>query len=201
MAASVRTRVVSWKDAAERNDSVASEALVTPSSTGSAVAGFFAVLAQAFVGFVERRRFDQLTREQARVAAVDDLHLAQHRAHDDFDVLVVDVDALRAVDLLHFLHQVVLQRGLALDPQDVVRVERAFVELVAGLDLGCPRAPPDACRSGTSYSCSSPVASVTIDDALVFSSPNLHGAGDFGDRALGPWACALRRFPRRAGDP
>ena len=79
--------------------------------------------------FVERRRFDQLARQHQRVAAVDDLHLAQHRAHDDFDVLVVDVDALRAVDLLHFLHQVVLQRGLALDAQDVVRVERAFVEI------------------------------------------------------------------------
>ena len=36
IAASVRTRVVSWNDAAERNDSVASEAFVTPSSTGAA---------------------------------------------------------------------------------------------------------------------------------------------------------------------
>ncbi len=34
IAASVRTRVVSWNDAAERNDSVASDAFVTPSSTG-----------------------------------------------------------------------------------------------------------------------------------------------------------------------
>src|SRR5690606_4945617 len=34
-AASVRTRVVSWNAAAEMNDSVASEALVMPSSTGS----------------------------------------------------------------------------------------------------------------------------------------------------------------------
>ena len=34
-AASVSTRVVSWKEAAEMNDSVASDALVMPSSTGS----------------------------------------------------------------------------------------------------------------------------------------------------------------------
>ena len=39
MAASVSTRVVSWKDAAARNDDVLSEALVTPSSTVWAVAG------------------------------------------------------------------------------------------------------------------------------------------------------------------
>ena len=34
MAASVRTLVVSWKDAAERKDSVAREAFVIPMSTG-----------------------------------------------------------------------------------------------------------------------------------------------------------------------
>ena len=39
MAASVSTLVVSWKDAAARNDSVFNDALVTPSSTGRAVAG------------------------------------------------------------------------------------------------------------------------------------------------------------------
>ena len=39
MAASVSTRVVSWKDAAARKLSVLSDALVTPSSTVSAVAG------------------------------------------------------------------------------------------------------------------------------------------------------------------
>ena len=50
-------------------------------------------------------------------------------------MLVVDVDALRAIDLLHFLNQVVLQRGLALDAQNVVRVERALVEAIARLDF------------------------------------------------------------------
>jgi hypothetical protein len=50
-------------------------------------------------------------------------------------VLVVDVDALRTVDLLHFLYEVILQRGLALHTQDVVRIERSFVELVARLHV------------------------------------------------------------------
>src|SRR5438876_10931291 len=39
MEASVRTRVVSWNDAAEMNESVESEAFVMPSSSGRPVAG------------------------------------------------------------------------------------------------------------------------------------------------------------------
>ena len=39
-AASVSTRVVSWNEAAEMNDSVASDALVMPSSTGCSRADF-----------------------------------------------------------------------------------------------------------------------------------------------------------------
>ena len=135
IAASVSTRVVSWKLAAERNDSVASDAFVTPSSTGFAVASS---LPAAFIRSLASWNCAASTSwpgSNARIAALDDLHLAQHRANDYFDVLVVDVDALRAIDLLHFLHEVVLQRGFALDAQDVVRIERAFVELVARLDV------------------------------------------------------------------
>ena len=39
MAASVSTRVVSWKEAADSHDSVASDALVMPSSSGRPLAG------------------------------------------------------------------------------------------------------------------------------------------------------------------
>jgi len=41
IAASVRTFVVSWKDAAERKDSVASDAFVIPRISGSYVASSF----------------------------------------------------------------------------------------------------------------------------------------------------------------
>ncbi len=40
IAASVSTRVVSWKEAADSHDSVASEALVIPMSSGRAEAGW-----------------------------------------------------------------------------------------------------------------------------------------------------------------
>jgi len=92
-----------------------------------------ALLVDLLVLFAERRRFDELTGEHPRIATVGDLHLTEHRTHDDLDVLVVDVDALRAVHLLHFLHQVVLQSRGPSDAQHVVRVERAFVELIAWL--------------------------------------------------------------------
>src|SRR3712207_4137725 len=46
-------------------------------------------------------------------------------ADDDLDVLVVDVDALEAVDLLDFVDEVLLQTVHAEHAEDVVRVERA----------------------------------------------------------------------------
>src|SRR5690606_15964980 len=44
---------------------------------------------------------------------------------------VVDVRALRAVDILHLAHQVLLHAPHALDPQNIVRVDRALGETVA----------------------------------------------------------------------
>ena len=52
--------------------------------------------------------------------------------HDHADVLVVDLHALQAVDLLHFVQQVLLHGARSLDAQDVVRVHRTFGQAVAG---------------------------------------------------------------------
>ena len=41
MAAAIRTRVVSWNEAADRNESVDSQALVIPSSSWLYLTGFF----------------------------------------------------------------------------------------------------------------------------------------------------------------
>ena len=69
-----------------------------------------------------------------RVARLGDPHLAQHLADDDLDVLVVDRHALEAVDLLHFVDEVLLQFLRAADVQDFVRNDRAFGQLLALLD-------------------------------------------------------------------
>jgi hypothetical protein len=106
-AASVSTRVVSWNEAAEMNDSVASEALVMPSSTGSySVAGLPVPRDRAVVLLEHARAIDLLAAQEAGIAGRRDLDLAQHLANDHLDVLVVDLHALQAVDVLDFLDQV-----------------------------------------------------------------------------------------------
>ena len=61
--------------------------------------------------------------------------LLGHLAHDELDVLVVDLHALLVVHVLDLAHDVA--GGLNGPPvlEQLVRVERALVELVAGLHL------------------------------------------------------------------
>ena len=174
-AASVSTLVVSWKLAAEMNDSLCSDALVMPSSSvlpraglgrlplaGSLPAASAASLASLnsalgttspslksvppgsaifsssgdqLVALAEAELVDHLAGQELGVAGVFDLHLAEHLVEDDLDVLVVDLHALRAVDVLHFGQQVLVQRLFALDAQDVVRDDRPADQRVAGLDV------------------------------------------------------------------
>ena len=64
---------------------------------------------------LEHRLVDELARAAASVSpGVLDAHLLQHLADDQLDVLVVDVDALRLVDLLHLTDEVQLGRRRAL---------------------------------------------------------------------------------------
>ena len=58
--------------------------------------------------------------EQLGVAGFLDADLPHHLAHDDLDVLVVDVNALLTVGLLDFLDEVVVDGVDAADAQDVV---------------------------------------------------------------------------------
>src|SRR6185437_9509507 len=71
-------------------------------------------------------------RQQPGVADAFDPHFAQHLGHDDLDVLVVDLDALAAVDVLNLAHQVVLHGFFARDAQDIVRHERPVDQRFAG---------------------------------------------------------------------
>ncbi len=60
--------------------------------------------------------------------------LAHHLAHDDLDVLIVDIHALLTVHLQDFLDEVVVDGGGAADAQHIVGVQRAVVQLGALLD-------------------------------------------------------------------
>ena len=64
IAASVSTLVVSWKDDAEMNDSVESDALVMPRSSGSAVAGAPPVCMTLLVLVLEDVLLDLLVDEE-----------------------------------------------------------------------------------------------------------------------------------------
>src|SRR4051794_19776567 len=77
----------------------------------------------------------ELARQVIRVALLLDADLAHHLTHDQLDVLVVDVDALRLVDLLDLVDEVQLGRRTAADPEHLGREDRTLVELVAAVDL------------------------------------------------------------------
>ena len=132
--ASVSTRVVSWNDAAEMNESVESDALVIPSSSGRPVAGRPPAGNHALVLFHEPEAIDLLLDQELGVAHILDLHPPHHLPDDDLDVLVVDVDALQPVDLLDLVDEIRVQRLLAEDRQDVVRVARPVHQRLARAD-------------------------------------------------------------------
>ena len=136
MAASVSTRVVSWNDAADSHESVASDALVMPISSGRPSAGRLALLRPA-AGW-RRRRPSESTRSPGRKSRVARLlhgDPAGHLAHDELDVLVVDRHALVAVHLLDLVDEVLLGLADALDLEQLLGVAGAFDDGVAGLDL------------------------------------------------------------------
>src|SRR5690606_1552549 len=87
------------------------------------------------VGLPELQPVDVLALQVLRVPGVRDPDLLQHLAHDDADVLVVDLDALEPVDLLDLVEQVLLHGPPPLDPPDVVRVDRTLAQAVARTDL------------------------------------------------------------------
>jgi len=76
----------------------------------------------------------QLPDDEVGVPDLLDADPAEHLAHDDLDVLVVDRHALESVDLLDLVDQVLLELLVAENGQDVVRVLRALHEWLAGAD-------------------------------------------------------------------
>ena len=139
IAASVSTRVVSWKEAADSHESVASDAFVIPMSSGRPSAGRLPSLDEPLVLLRELAGVDLLPGRNSRVTRLRHGDPAQHLADDHLDVLVVDRHALLPVHLLHLVDEVLLGGPDALDLEDLLRVERGLLvtdELVAGDDLG-----------------------------------------------------------------
>ena len=112
-----------------------SDAFVMPRMTSSNCAVSPFVFLTRVVLARELVAVDELARQVVGVALLVDADLLHHLAHDQLDVLVVDVHALGLVDLLHLRDEVLLGLRPAAEREQVVRVERALVELRARLDL------------------------------------------------------------------
>ena len=134
-AASVRTRVVSWKEAAENTERVCKRRLGDAQQDGAAFGGLVAVVRRLLVGGFQFRRVDMLAGDQRGFAAVGDFQLLHHLAADHFDMLVVDLHALQTIDVLDFLDEIDRQFFHALDAQDVMRRGIAFDDIVALLHI------------------------------------------------------------------
>ena len=74
-------------------------------------------------------------RKQLGIAGLLDANLAHHLTDNNLNVLVVQIYALLTVNLLNFLDQVILNRSRIQNAQDVMRIERTLVELIALSDL------------------------------------------------------------------
>ena len=114
------------------NDSVDSDALVIPSSSGRPWAGRPpSAMTRSFSS--RNRNLSTCSSTRNSVSPTSSIFdPAHHLADDHLDVLVVDVDALQPVDLLNLVDQVALQRLLAEHVEDVVRVARPVHQRLAG---------------------------------------------------------------------
>ena len=90
IAASVSTRVVSWKEAADSHDSVASEALVIPISTGRPEAGSPPSATTRRFSDSKIAALDQRPGQELGRARLDHRDALEHLPDDHLDVLVVD---------------------------------------------------------------------------------------------------------------
>src|SRR5256886_2494129 len=141
-----------------------------------------AFLHGALVHLAERELVHVLALEELGVARIHDLYLLQHLTHDHADVLVVDLHALQAIHLLHFVEQVLLHRPRALDSQNIVRVHRPLGETVAGAHpIALVHAQVLAGRHLVQLRL--PLLGVHVDLALAaLDLAEPHGAVDLGDR-------------------
>src|SRR5579863_4165010 len=117
-----------------RNERVGRQRRFGDAQQQRASGGWFAAFFDDAIVFLAEVELVELLLEQERgVAHVFHLHPAHHLANDHFDVLVVDVDTLQAIDFLDFVDQVSLQFFFAQHGENVVRVERAVHQRLAGL--------------------------------------------------------------------
>src|SRR5690606_28050951 len=69
---------------------------------------------------------DLFTGDEVGVARINDIHTTKHLTHNHFNVLVVDLHTLQAIDVLNLVNHVTGQFLNAFQAQNVVRIRRAI---------------------------------------------------------------------------
>ena len=184
---------------------VCSDALVMPRRIGSPCCRTSAACDRLVVGGVELGLVHVFTLQQRGVAAVLDLPFLEHLADDDLDVLVVDLHALKSIDVLHLVDHVVCQRLDTHDGKDVMRRGVAVHDVVALLDeVAFLHRDVLALGHHVFHRLHRLVRRVDRDAALVLVVlAEFHVAVDFGDDrvVLGTTGLEQFRHPRQtAGD-
>ena len=148
IAASVRTLVVSWKDAADRKRFRCQRSLgdthekLGVGRLAEALLACFDALFDLAVCCLELADIDGRAGEQIGASGILDLDLAHHLADDDLDMLIVDINALLTVNLLDLLNDIGANAGTAeliivdaADAQNIVRAECAAGQLLTLIDM------------------------------------------------------------------
>ena len=89
---------------------------------------------EAFVFFIKIDDLNLAAGEEFAVADFFNLDLTHHLANHDFDVLVVDINTLEAVNFLYFAQQVFLNAERPFDEQEILWVDGPFCEFLPGFD-------------------------------------------------------------------
>ena len=96
--------------------------------------GFKTLFLRKFIGAAVFRHINRASGQQLRIAGIFNPVLAQHLPHDNLNVLVVDLNAVIFIDFENLCDDVFLDTAGTLYFHDVVRVDGAVREEVAGFN-------------------------------------------------------------------
>lgn len=127
--------MVSWKEAADSQDSVASDALVIPMISERSCRRLAALGNLCGVDLLGLGEVNQNARQVVGGAGVNDGTATQHLADDDLDVLIVDSNTLCTVNSLNLVDEVLLNTTAAENLKHVVRVRSTTHQTLTSGDV------------------------------------------------------------------
>ena len=78
--------------------------------------------------------FNKRTRKKLRIAGLVNTDFLHHLPYDNFDMLIVNINTLHAVNALYFLDQVILYGLCTADSEDIMRVDGTLCNSGTRLD-------------------------------------------------------------------